>query len=198
MVLVNTPTWGNTAEGKEIITLDGATEYLELPNADCLDLDFTTEDYSIGMWFKWTTGNPTLILMGRYEIDVGGWEFYLADNAGTDRILTLRHNHAGGATVRSACYSINWTKDVWWFVGCSRDGAAAQHYRNGNPIATTHGVGGLEGIETTTQDLTIGVRYTKNANYYCGPLGRTRIWNRVLTRAEWLQIFETERHLYGV
>ncbi|TFG97081.1 hypothetical protein E4H12_09540, partial [Candidatus Thorarchaeota archaeon] len=46
IVLVNTPTWGNTAEGKEIITLDGATEYLELPNADCLDLDFTTEDYS--------------------------------------------------------------------------------------------------------------------------------------------------------
>jgi len=198
VLLIATPTWDETDSGVGTITFDGATEYLELDQASCADLDFTTEDYSIGMWFYWTVGNPTLMLMGRNQVDVGGWELYLYDGGGADRILTLRHNHAAGAAVRSACNSTAWTRDTWWFVGVSRSGNVAPHYRNGKSITTNYGVGGLEDMETCAQDLVVGARYTKDANFYCGSMYRPRIWDRALTATEWAQIFEMERHWFGV
>jgi len=199
VALVATPTWDTVGgTGLGVITLNGTTQYIELANADCADLDFTSGDYSIGMWFYWTVGQPTLMLAGRYQLDVSGWEFYLYDGGGADRILTLRHNHAGGVAARSACYSIDWSHDTWWFVGASRSGIAAVHYRNGIALTTTHGGGGLEDMETCAQDLVFGTRYSKDTNFFSGSIWRPRVWSRALTAIDWLNIYESERDLLGV
>lgn len=196
--LILTPTWDSVASGLGVITLDGLTnEYLNLAAANCIDLDFTSGDYSIGGWINWSSGETSQIILGRYELDVSGWEVYLTET-GALRYLSLRHHHAAGAAVRTACYSLGWAQSTWCFFGISRSGAAAIHYKNGVALATTHSVGGLEDIETCGEDLAVGIRYTKDANRYKGSQWRPRVWNKSLTANEWLNIFEKERDFFGV
>lgn len=194
--LINTPTWESLVSGLGVIALNGTNEYLELATAACADLDFTSGDYSIGFWFNWESGDSSQIVIARYELNVSGWEVYLYDDP--NYYLTLRHHHAAGATTRTGCYSGGWTQGTWHFMGISRSGNAAIHYRNGVALTTTHDIGGLIDPETCGQDLVIGVRYTKNADHFKGKIWRPRAWSRILSASEWEQIFERERHWFNV
>jgi len=173
--------------------------YIECDSTETADLDFTSGDYSLGCWINWTSGVTSQIVMGRYELDASGWELYLYDS-GSVQSLSQRHHHAGtlvGGNPRSGCYSVGWTPGTWMFFGSSRTGGGeAQHYRNGVALAMV--TGGLVDPETCAQDLTIGCRYTKNANWYGGFMWRPRIWSRALSAAEWLEIFTTERDWFGI
>jgi hypothetical protein len=202
--LVLTPTWDTVAaSGLGVISFDGTThEYLELAGANCADLNFMAGDYSIGAWVNWGNGlDDDQTVIARYLNDNNGWELYFYDGGGADRILTLRHHHAAtlvGGNPRTACYSEDWDYNTWWFIGISRSGILAQHYRNGAAITTACSAGGLVDPETCVQDLVIGIRGTKDANHLCGSQWRPRIWDRALSAAEWLRIFESERDLFGV
>ncbi len=192
VALVNTPTWATLDTDLSVLSLNGANEYLQSLNADTADLGFTTGDYSVSVWLKWEDGEDSQIVMGRWELNVGGWEVYLFSPT---NLLTLRHHHAGGAAVRTGIFSAGWTRDVWHCMGISRTGGGdAVHYRNGVPLTMT---GALEDPEATTSDLVVGTRYTKDANFFKGPLWRPRAWNRILTQAEWAQIYERERRWFA-
>jgi len=119
------------------LTLDGANDYLWASNADTLNMDFTSEDYSLGGWFFITSGGADdKTLLSRFLVNTNGWELYHY----TNEILTLRHHHAAGATLRTAAYSENWAFNKWWFMGVSRHGGAAQFWRgdiNGFAALTT-------------------------------------------------------------
>lgn len=191
VTLVNTPIWATLASSLSVLHLDGATEYLQMLNADTAALGFTSADYSVGVWLRWEAGDESQIVMGRWELDVGGWEVYLY---APTSLLTQRHHHAGGAATRSAVNSGGWTQDTWHFMGISRTGGGdAVHYRNGVPLTMA---GSLEDPESTTQDLVVGTRYTKDANYLKGLHWRPRVWGRILTAAEWLQIYEREKRFF--
>jgi len=201
VTLVNTPTWETIASGLCVITFANLTHhYLELASAACVDLDFQGGGYSLGCWFNWQSTATSLNVMGRWATDISGWEVYLFAGGAGQNYLTLRHHHAGtlvGGNPRSACYSTGWTESTWWFMGISRTGGAeAIHYRNGQPVTVV--TSGLVDPETCNQDLTMGVRYTKNADYFKGSLWRPRAWNRALTAADWEIIFEKERDWFGV
>ena len=184
ITMVGDPTWTELDTGLTVLTLDGATQYLYSENDETEDLEFTDGDYSIGAWIKWQAGGEdSQIVIGRYQVDVGGWEIYLYSTGS----LTERHHHAGGDALRSACYSMGWTYDTWHFMGISRSGATGIHYRNGVPLAM---LGTMEDPEATTQDLVIGVRFNKSDNEYKGPLWRPRVWGRALSGIEWLQEYE--------
>ena len=205
VLLINTPTWETLASGLGVLAFNNTTfEYIELDSASCADLDFTSGDYSIGAWIRWEDTATSLIVMGKYEVNVSGWELYLFGGAGGQNYLTLRHHHAATlvppitGNARSACYSENWTPEVWHFMGISRTGGGeAQHYRNGIPLIIT--TSGLVDPETNSDDLVIGVRSpTKNADYYKGKLWRPRIWSRIVEVNEWVNMFEQERDYFGV
>lgn len=191
--LINTPTWAQLDSDLGVLGLNGTSEYLESANAVCADLGFTSGDYSAGVWFYWQAGNDSQIIMGRYELDEGGWEIYLYTNL----FLTLRHHHSATphpTNPRSGIYSVGWAYNTWHFMGISRFGGGdAIHYRNGVALAM---VGDLVDPEATTSDFLIGVRYSKNDNYFKGRIWRPRIWNRALTAQEWLTIYELERHWF--
>jgi len=194
--LIDTPTWAPLVSGLGVIDLNGTSEYLELALAACADLNFMAGDYSIGCWFYWESGGEDdQHIIGRYDVDVDGCELYLYYPTGS---LNLRHHHAVGASLRSACDSYGWTQNVWHFMGVSRSGMAANFYRNGVAVATTCSVGGLIDPETCGEDLTIGVRFDKGSEYFKGKLWRPRIWGRVLSADEWAQIYEVEKHCLGV
>lgn len=199
--LVLTPTWDSVARSDlGVLSFDGTThEYLNLAGASSADLNFTTGDYSIGTWVTWGNGTDNdQTVIGRYVDSANGWELYFSDNGGTDRYLTQRHHHAAGTVTRTGCYSSDWTYDTWWFIGISRSGVSAQHYRNGAAITTTCTATGLEDPETCAADMVIGIRETKDANHLYGSQWRPRIWDRSLSASEWLQIFESERDMFGV
>lgn len=191
--LINTPTWENLASGLGVIAFNGLSEYLELAFADCADLDFTTGDYSYGVWVNREAGVPSQIIIGRYVLSNNGWEIYFFDPAET---LSLRQHHAAGASVRTSCWSAGWTLNTWHFLGISRTGGGnAIHYRNGVALTT---IGDLLDPEACNQDLVMGARYTKNANYFKGKMWRPRVWDRTLSAKEWARLFSIERHWFGV
>lgn len=199
IALVNTPTWTSTAANLGVLDFNGATEYGECGALDTQDLDFTTGDYSIAVWVNWNDTATSEIVVARYELDVDGWEVYLF-YTGVIGYLQLRHHHAGGAAIRTGCYSVGWIPDtgIWQLLGITRSGAYPLHYRDGVALDMVYDVGGLENPETCNQDLVIGVRYTKNTNYFEGQMQGLRIWDRELSAAEMMFIFERERKWFGV
>ena len=190
--LINTPTWTTLASGLMVLALNGTNEYLESDNADTLNLDFIGDDYSIGGWFYWVAGDDVQHLIGRYDVDVAfsGWELYLYQPTGS---LNLRHCHAGtlvAGNPRSGVDSIGWTQNVWHFMGVSRSGSTGTFYRNAVDVTLTGT--GLVDPETCAEDLTIGVRFTKDREHFKGKPWRPRIWGRALTQADWQWIYERE------
>lgn len=197
--LINTPTWESLVSGLGVIEFDEASDqYLECIAAATDDLDFTSGDYSIGCWVYRATSSHTNIVIGKYGLDSDGIEVYLASNV--MGYLEMRHHHGSLPDVRTGLSSVGWFPNIWYFMGISRSGAFPLLYRNGVSIAVTYDpVTGLSDPDSSAaRDLVIGARYTKNANFWHGKLWRPRIWNRALAANEWAQIFERERHWFGV
>ncbi len=195
--LVNTPTWGTSPSGISILDLDeSSSEYAEIDAADSTDLDFTTGDYSFGLWYNsLVTAEVSQLLAGKYVVNVGGWEIYTT-KADPLRYLSLRHHHAGGAGTRSSAFSLGWEFSTWWFLGISRSGSACQMYRNGEPVETTSE---LEDPETAAaSDIVIGARYTKDANFFNGSMYGLRMWPREVVESEWKNMFDRERDFFDV
>ena len=190
----------HTGDGISVLVTDGTiNQYGMIDNLDSTELDITTEDYSICGWLKWDSGvTLSAIVIGRYLVSNNGWEIYLTESGG-HRYLSLRHHHASGVATRSACYSDNWTFNIWWFWSISRQGSFVQQYRNGIAVITTADPAGLEDPESCNQDVVIGIRTTKDANRLNGSQQGIRMWkNRFFSANEWLHIFEKERKFFGV
>jgi len=195
MTLVNTPTWTTITSGLPVLSFAATShEYFECDHTLTTELNFTTGDYSIGGWVNYSGSNNNMIL-ARYELDKSGWELYFYD-----AILTLRHSHAAGATVRTAAYSSGWTVSTWWFLGVSRSGGNAQFYRGGAsgliPVATTISTDGLIDPETCAQDL-VNCRFTKDQDEFNGPEKGIRVWGKDLTENDWRGIYNREKGWYG-
>lgn len=188
--------WNNLASGQYGLTLlELMSRYLDAPAADTTALNFTSSDYSLAIWVRPSHyADEDMIVMGRYAVDIRGWELYHSDRGGI-HYMTLRHHHAGGATDRTAGYSVGWVQDgTYRLFGASRLGATMQHYMNGVPITTTISAGGLINPATdTVDDLTIGCRFTKDDHFWTGAFYRHRAWSRALTHAEHAQMYEKEK-----
>ena len=187
--------WTTLDSYLQVLTLDGVNDYLWASAADTLNLDFTSQDYSIGGWFWFTSGEANdKTLLSRFLVSTDGWELYHY----TNQILTLRHHHASQAPdLRTAAYSENWAFNKWWFVGVSRSGAAAQFWRGDisgfGAIATSVSAGGLIDPDACNRNLHIGSDAVAGNNLYNGMIWRPRIWfERYLSEAEWQQIWEKE------
>jgi len=197
ITLHNTPTWTTLDSGLGVITLDGSTEYLQCLAASCADLDFTSGDYSLAGWYYITSGgDDDKTLMARFLVDNNGWELYHYYNG----ILTLRHHHAAGASIRTGAYSQNWTFGKWWFVLVTRSGVSAQFYRGDvdsfAALTTSISAGGLIDPETCNQNFYAGTDGTGD-NKFNGPFWRPRIWPRVLSEAEGQQIWGHEKRWFA-
>ncbi len=194
VTLVGTPAWTSLPSGKGAIDLGGfgSGDYGQCLNADSEDLDFTSGDFSIGGWINWSTviGEFSQIIIARYELSVSGWETYLTEAAGVF-FMTLRLHHAAGATVRTAAFSTGWSTSTLHHFGISRSGTSAQFYRNGVAIPTTSDT--LIDPETSNEDLVIGVRYTKDANFYDGPFPRLFVADEALTAEDWSNMYKNQQ-----
>jgi hypothetical protein len=176
---------------------DGATAYADSPAALTVDMNFTSEDYSIAVWVYYQVVAHSQIVVGRYGTHLDGWDLHLYHVNST---LSLRHNHGSLAPDHSTCYSEGWNTGQWHLIGISRSGRYPRHFRNGAEIEVSYSAGGLDDPDTANRDLVIGVRgVTKNANWYSGYMTLLRVWgSRAMEEWEHRQIFEEERHWFGV
>lgn len=185
--------WDALASGRYGIFLNNqrimgvyvAKQYLDAPAVDTLNLDFTNGDYSLAIWFRWTFQTVSQILFGKYVVNNCGWEVYLHKSLGNCSV-TVRHHHAGGATLRTASYSYGWEDDgTERLFSYSRIGGNCQHYLNGEPVTTVVSAGGLIDPESSAaRDLIIGVRYSLDTNFFYGHFHRPRAWSRALAPEE--------------
>lgn len=187
VTMVNGPTWAALASKLMTLNLNGTDQYAQCLNADSGDLGFTTGDYTILGVIDWTILDTSQILIARYELSIGGWELYLTEAAGI-YYLSIRHHHAGGATVRTARYSVGWTPGTRWVFGVSRIGGVATFFRQGEPVETLGDI--LIDPETTTRDLVIGTRFTKDTNFYKNTFYRPRIAGVAFTTAQHKTVYE--------
>ena len=184
------PFWLQTTPGTYGLNMNwiyptfDSEHFLDIPAADCVNLDFTTTDYSLAMWFNWTDTGLSQVMMGKYVVDSRGWEAYVT-KIGAAESITVRHHHGG---TRTATYSLGWVVSEWHLWSYSRIGANAYHYRDGEPIAT---IGGplQDPNSTIADDFRIGCRYSENANWFKGRFHRPRAWSRALIADEHRLLF---------
>lgn len=207
VTLIGTPTWASLAANDlGILSFNGVTDYLECAAALTADLNFTSGDYSIVSWINWIDTGSSVMVMGRYGVDLDGWEVYFY--AGAQDFLQLRHHHASFCPPdqvpcppgfpRTGAYSGGWTPGSWYLMGITRSGAYPRMYRNAQALTVGYSTGGVYDPDTCNRDLVIGTRFTKDADWYSGLEWNPRIWNRELSSDEMSFIFERERAWFGL
>jgi hypothetical protein len=191
MTLVNTPPWVHL--GNDLTVLDFtpvALEELTCPGASTLDLDFTTENFSLLAWAYHNDVGSAHVIMSRGTLDTCGWELYTAVGN-----LALRTNQAGSREGASGMNIV--TAGTWQCLAMVRDGLIGQAYLNGEPRYTLQSTNGLlDPVACGAQTFQIG--NNPNTNYFDGYLWNPRIWSRALTKADVYAIFASERGLFGV
>jgi len=190
---IGTPIWQALAAGHYGLQINptpmlNSEQYLDAPAADTTALDFTTTDYSLAIWFYWTDSGTSEVIIGKYAVNIRGWEVYITRIGALD-YMTVRHHHAGGASLRTASYSLGWVTSQYHLFSYTRTGTTAQHYRDGQPITTVSDVL-IDPESSAASDLVIGSRYTHDANWFYGRFHRPRAWSRALTADEHRQLYE--------
>jgi len=198
MTLTGTPpTWHSLASGLPYIAFDGAADYLQCPGALSADLNFVADDFTLLVWVcAAPVGADVIISQG--EVDVSGWELFVyAAN------IAFRTSQVGGHTEIDAVGAF--TPSEWLLIGVTRHGASGQFYVQGQPVDTLLN-GGLTNPVSPAggERLLVGVHKVGGvlSNFWkgdiaggpCGP----RIWERQLSAEEMLQIFNLEKHWFGV
>ncbi len=196
LTLHGAPAWSSLPNGRPYLDFDSAThDYLDCPAADTADLDFTTGPYTIAAWVYLRHSAQSQLLIGRYGLDLDGWEVVLDDNS---EVCQLRHMHGSLPTTRTGCYSDGWVIGSWELLIITRSGAYPLMYKTGVPLDMTYDTGGLSDPDTCNRDLVVGARYTKDANWLDAMLWYPRIWGRALTPAECVGLTQEEGHWFGV
>jgi len=200
MILANPgspPGWVQLPSGVNVLQFT-PNDYMDCAAGDTLNLDFTTGDYSISCWTYRNHSPLSEIIVGKYWVDFDGHEHYFGPNGG-GMVVETRHHHGSLGTPRTSCYSEGWLTGTWNLVGIVRRGTSVQHYRDGEALEMTCSAGGVQDPDSAAaRDLVVGVRCSKNANYFNGSLKGLRIWGRALSAHEMRLLFSMERHWFGV
>ena len=190
--LTGAPTWA--AMGNDLPYLDfvaATTDHIISLVGVTADLNFTTGDFSCGVWIRPDFGGEREFFT-RGAAATDGWGFYY--QATTNALMFYT------AQAAATQFTIGSTDDVvtgvWSFVGVTRSGATARLYVNGVETTTTYAthVNPL----TSARNLYIGCTDAVGAGWYDGDMWRPRIWGRLLTASEMASIFLSEHHLLGL
>jgi len=196
MTLHGTPAWASLALN-DLSYLDFNQinpDWLDCPQADTVDLDFTTEDFSIAMWINMdAVGQGSLICRCSDTLPVDGWAMYV----GMNDVIGVVTVAAGPARDYTASAINTIVVGTWQLIGMTKNGTSVRVYSNGIDVSETIGV--HEDILTSNHELHIGIDNDETTLDYDGQMWRPRIWgSRALTAIEHRQIFTLERQLFGV
>ena len=187
------PTWQQLSSGVWALLYNRANgDLISLPAAQATDLNFTSSDFSGFVWCKFEA-NQNGFFMGNLESSglTSGWGWYFIGTA----VRLCTSNAASGFGM----YDLAWTYEStrWHSFAFSKSGTAAAGYIDGRPAPGSGSV--RNPVVTSPYDFSIG-RYghTWATLGLDASLCLHRVWNRVLSPVEHMEIFNRERHLFGV
>ena len=191
MTLVHSPVWTQLPSGLWVLQFvsAGGPDFIQCAAASSIDLNFTSESFSVVMWINAADGTYTLVRRGLDSTD--GWNFFRADpnKIGLDTWWPTQNETMTGNNA--------FLPSVWVLVGFTRVGTLVTLYVNGS-----RGVIGSQASHvdpaSANRKLLIGVSNNETSLPFNGYMDLPHIWNRALSPAEHMQIFNAEREFFGV
>ena len=190
--LTGVPVWTNLANDLTVLNFNPANpDYLVTAAAGCVDLDFTTGDFSGACWVRGDAlGNRNIMTHGVHNTD--GWYWTI----GVTGDMSLYTSQAAAFQVSTGAPG-DIVIGTWRFVSFSRDGAVVTMYTNGEDVTTVAGTH-VDPATAAARNFYIGVNDAAGAAWYDGDLWNPRVWNRAVPASEFRSIFERERALFYV
>jgi hypothetical protein len=169
----------------------GTPDWIDCPAADTADLDFTIGDFSLGAWINLDDLSANRMIMCRGLLDTDGWHCAVL----MDGSIVLYTNQAGASqgSLSSVGLIVVGTS---YLVGFSRHGASVRAFINGLDVTET--IGTHVHPLTANRELHIGIYDNETGSPWEGQMWRPRIWDRYVDEWEWLELFNMERHWFGV
>lgn len=181
-----------------VLNLNAATpDYLTLAAASCTDLNFTTgalNSFSGCVWiYPHVLVGADRTIFARGLLNTDGWEFLIQDTGE----VTFRTNQTGPPAANQITYSAaaSVVINAWQFVAFTRSGGVAEVYCNMDKVTSTSGVHVTP--LTSARDLHIGTS-DAHANSFDGLIAHPRIWDKVMSTSDFLELFHLEHELFGV
>jgi hypothetical protein len=196
--LTGTPTWASIASGLSVLEfLNAHPDFIQCPAAATADLNFTSGDFSMAVWFWPAYFDNHQALLCRGVLNVDGWRLWIVSTPQ----LRFETSQAG-ANQASYTDSPSAIVQRWSLWGMSRSGSLVSLYHNG--IDRTSVAGSHTNPTGANRKLHIGI-LDDEASYPVlgdafakGKKWNPRIWGRKLESWEHMAIFNAERHLFGV
>jgi len=192
--LHGTPAWASLANGLPYLDFNPAhPDFLDCPAADTADLNFIGGAFSGAVWIAPDSLAGGKALLARGALGTGGWMFYQLGAS-----LAFFTIQAGDFQMTESLTVLY--VGTWALCGFTRLNTGVKLFHNGTDVTSvpaTH-----TNPDTVNMELHIGIRNDevtspfegKMAGGPCGP----RLWGRKLEAVEMRQIFEQERHWFGV
>jgi hypothetical protein len=156
----------------------GEQDYIRIPDHPQLRI---TTNLSISIWMKHAataTNYEDIVMKGN---DTYGFQF----NNSSDHVLF--HIKAGNSSWRNLNSNFIPVQDQWFNVVGTYDGSTQRVYING---VQTNSLNWTGSIASNTDPLDFGYKVAGDNTWYNGDLDDLRIYDRVLTPAEVMQLYE--------
>ncbi len=176
-------TWVRLPSGLWCLSFDGTDDYISITDNSSLDLvnAVTTE--------QWVCPSVTLPTEDKYLVCKGADKYMMQH-----RSSGLFRLYIAGATI-----DINSTTqglaNTWYHVVGTYNKVTAYVYVNG---VQENSVASNTAIDTDNNNLTIGAFPLGLTSDFAGKIALIRVYNRALTALEIQNLFNREKHLFGV
>lgn len=183
--------WTLMPSGLMVIDCTPASpDWIDCPAAATGDLDFIAGDFSMAMWANVDDLTANRMLLCRGLLDTDGWHCSLLMNGSivfyTSQVAAHQSSlSAAGEVVVGSSY----------LIGFTREGGSIRIYKNGVDVTDT--VGAHLNPVTANRELQIGI-YNGVGSPWDGQFWRPRIWGGKLEPWGMLELFNLERHWFGV
>jgi len=194
-VMNHSPAWTQLASGVWTLTTSGSADYLSCVAAACTDLEFGTGNCSGVLWIKPTQVSTVAYLYNKYKMTAprNGMSMQTSGSAK----FVVEFESASSSNNLTSTTSL--TTTAWWLCGFGVSyrptGRYGAPFINGSPESTLGSA--LRDMGASGVNALFGKR-EDGVWFYNGQMAGLRLWNRALSFAEHREIFNRERHLFGV
>ena len=186
------PAWADLANDLTVLNFNSATpDFLESPQADTVDLNFTTSDFSMVTWVYLDSLASDVMIICRGSLSMDGWLFMVKANGR----IELRTNRGGMSGVGASAPG-EITTHAWNLIGATRDGTTGKIYNMG--VDVSYGVPSFCEPLASPRGLHIGINDNEVSDSFDGKMWRPRIWGKCFPDTDMTDIFEMERDLFEV
>ena len=163
----------------QALEFDGVDDSVDVSDDAALRFDAGTEDFSVFVWFKKGRLATNEGLVTKLDSDNDGWRLNTRSN-NTFRCSVNTIDVVSGSTI---------TDTKWHFIGCTidRDGNG-QMYLDG--VANGSVVAISSEVMATTASVFVGTEQAGGNQPFDGLIDDVRIYNRALSAAEILRLYQ--------